>query len=282
MATEKKTDMMKMLFIGLLILNVLIGAYVAFFKQDAYSLETLKVGGRENMKMAIQLYKSDTYIQQQKSTLEQILASMGTTADTTTPTAQEDTTTPVAWDIAKFAAIAQDGYILGDKNAKVTIIEYSDLLCPYCKRHYNAQTIENLVKKYPNDVNMIFRQMPLPQLHPTAPLWAQWVVCAGKLGGSEKYYAYLAEAFKAEEFTEDNVKAIASDIGLKKSDFADCLTSEETIAAVNAQVQEGQSFGINGTPGNLVVDNAKGTYTVIAGAYPAETFEAEIAKILWN
>ncbi len=96
MATEKKTDMMKMLFIGLLILNVLIGAYVAFFKQDAYSLETLKVGGRENMKMAIQLYKSDTYIQQQKSTLEQILASMGTTADTTTPTAQEDTTTPVA------------------------------------------------------------------------------------------------------------------------------------------------------------------------------------------
>lgn len=281
MTTEKKTDMMKMLFIGLLALNVLIGAYVAFIKPSAYSLETLKVGGRENMKMAMQLYKSDMYIQQQKTTLEQILASMGTT-DTTTPTAQEDTTTPVAWDADKFAAIAQDGYILGDKDAKVTIIEYSDLLCPFCKRHYNAQTIENLVKKYPDDVNMIFRQMPLPQLHPTAPLWAQWAVCAGKLGGSESYYAYLAKAFAVEEFTEDNVKAIASDIGLKKSAFADCLTSEETIAAVTAQVQEGQSFGINGTPGNLVVDNEKGTYVVIAGAYPTEAFEAEITKILWN
>src|SRR5574344_1352094 len=118
MATEKKTDMMKMLFIGLLILNVLIGAYVAFFKPDAYSLEKLKVGGRENMKMAMQLYKSDTYIQQQKTTLEQILASMGTTDTTTDTTTQEDTTTAVAGDAAKFAAIAQDGYILGNKNAK--------------------------------------------------------------------------------------------------------------------------------------------------------------------
>jgi protein-disulfide isomerase len=51
---------------------------------------------------------------------------------------------------------------------------------------------------------------------------------------------------------------------------------------VNAQVQEGQSFGINGTPGNIVVDNAKGTYVVIAGAYPTEAFEAEITKILGN
>jgi predicted DsbA family dithiol-disulfide isomerase len=102
------------------------------------------------------------------------------------------------------------------------------------------------------------------------------------LGGSEAYYDYLAKAFAVEVFTEDNVKDIASDIGLKKSDFADCLTSEETIAAVNAQVQEGQSFGINGTPGNLVVDNEKGTYVVIAGAYPTETFEAEITKILGN
>lgn len=283
MATEKKNSMMTMLFIGLLVLNILFGAYVAFFKQDAYSLETLKVGGRENMKMAIQLYKSDTYIQQQKTTLEQILASMWTT-DTTQNAdqgaTQETTTTAVAGDAGKFAAIAQDGYILGNKNAKVTIIEYSDLLCPFCKRHYNAQTIENLVKKYPDDVNMIFRQMPLPQLHPTAPLWAQGAVCAGKLWGSESYYDYLAKAFAIEEFTEDNVKDIASTIGLKKAAFADCLTSEETIAAVNAQVQEGQSFGINGTPGNLVVDNEKWTYTVVAGAYPTETFEAEINKIL--
>lgn len=122
--------------------------------------------------MAMQLYKSDMYKEQQATTLQQILGSMDQAGaeDTTAPTAAEDTTTATQGDASKFAAIAQNGYILGNKDAKITIIEYSDLLCPFCKRHYDAQTIENLVKKYPDDVNMIFRQMPLPQLHPTAPI----------------------------------------------------------------------------------------------------------------
>lgn len=175
MLTEKKYGTMKIIFIALLALNVLFGVYIAFFKKDAYRLETLKVGGAENMKLAVQLYNADTYKQQQKSTLEQILGSMGTTtptaaqADTTTPASTADTT-PVTADASKFAAIEKDGYIKGNKNARITIIEYSDMLCPFCKRHYNAQTIENLIAKYPNDVNMVFRQMPLPQLHPTAPI----------------------------------------------------------------------------------------------------------------
>ena len=127
------------------------------------------------MKLAVQLYQADTYKKQQTATLEQILGSMktaGTTdskpTDTTPPAA--DTTTATQGDTTKFAAIEKDGYILGKKDARISIIEYSDLLCPFCKRHYSAQTIENLVKKYPNDVNMVFRQMPLPQLHPTAPI----------------------------------------------------------------------------------------------------------------
>ena len=285
MTTEKKHENMKMIFIGLLVLNVLFGIYIAFFKHDALWLETLKVWGDENMKLAVQLYQADSYKQQQKSTLEQILGSMNTATGTTT-TQQAPTPTPQAnapttqGDAAKFAAIEKDGYIKGNKNARITVIEYSDLVCPFCKRHFAAQTIENLVAKYPNDVNMEFRNMPLPQLHPTAPIWAQGAICAGKLGGIDKYYAYIAEAFKAADFTEDSTTAIGVGIGLNKAKFASCLTSPETIATVNSQVQEGQWFGINGTPGNLIVDNQKGTYTLIAGAYPIATFEAEVNKIL--
>jgi predicted DsbA family dithiol-disulfide isomerase len=127
---------------------------------------------------------------------------------------------------------------------------------------------------------MVFRQMPLPQLHPTAPIGAQGAVCVGKLAGADKFYAYLEKAFAAPEFTEANVTDMAVSLGLNKASFATCLTSPETIATVNAQVQEGQGFGINGTPGNLVVDNQKGTSTLIAGAYPIETFVAEVNKIL--
>jgi hypothetical protein len=76
MTTEKKYENMKMFVIILLVLNVLLGVYIAFFKTDAYALETLKAGGAENMNLAVQLYKSPVYIQQQKSTLEQLLSSM--------------------------------------------------------------------------------------------------------------------------------------------------------------------------------------------------------------
>ena len=282
---EKKPSNLMMVIASLLVLNLLLVLYIGFFKRDALWLETLKVGGEENMQLATQLYNSDTYKQQQKTTLDQILGTVNKGTDTTAqaaqPTAQtpDDTGTPVAAK-DKLAAIEKDGYVKGTKNAKITIIEYSDLICPFCKRHYNAKTIENLLVKYPNDVNMIFRQMPLAQLHPTAPLWAQGAVCVGKMAGADKFYSYLDEAFKANDFTEANVTDIAVGLGLDKTNFASCLTSPETIATVNSQIQEWQGFGVNGTPGNLVVDNTKGTFVLIAGAYPIETFVAEVDKIL--
>lgn len=96
MTTEKKYENMKMLVIILLVLNLLLGVYVAFFKNDALWLETLKAWGTENMVKAEQLYTSPAYIQQQKTTLDQILGSMNTptvtpTVDTTTPTVDATT-----------------------------------------------------------------------------------------------------------------------------------------------------------------------------------------------
>jgi len=74
--TSLKIDTMKIGIVALLALNVLLGVYIAFIKPGAYSLEAMKAWGRENMKMAQQLYQSDVYIQQQKMTLEQILGSI--------------------------------------------------------------------------------------------------------------------------------------------------------------------------------------------------------------
>ena len=76
MAKSTQNETTKIIIIALLVLNILFGVYIAFIKPDAYSLETLKVWGKENMNMATQLYKSDMYKDQQKSTLEQILGSM--------------------------------------------------------------------------------------------------------------------------------------------------------------------------------------------------------------
>lgn len=272
---------MNNILIVLLVFNAIFGIYVAFIKPDAYSLEILKVWGKENMNMATQLYKSDMYKDQQKSTLEQILVSMDETAPIAEEVSTEDAPA-LTLEGDMLTNLTKGEYILGNKNARISIIEYSEFICPFCKRHYNDQTLENLVNKYPDDVNMIFKQFPIAQLHPTAPLGAQGAVCAWKLGGTDTFYKYIKEAFAANvnDFTEDSVVALAKKVWLSTSKFVDCLTSEDTIAEVNASIQEAQSFGINGTPGNLVVDNENGTYVVIAGAYPTEAFEAEIIKML--
>jgi len=98
MTLEKKYENMKVFIIVLLILNVLLWVYIAFFKRDALWLETLKAGWTENMKMAQQLYNSPAYIQQQKSTLDQILWSIQQAwqqaANTTAPTTAQPEVQP--------------------------------------------------------------------------------------------------------------------------------------------------------------------------------------------
>ena len=82
------------------------------------------------------------------------------------------------------------------------------------------------------------------------------------------------------DFTEDNLTDLAKQLKINTSKFTSCLTSTDTIAQVNAEIDEAKSFGINGTPGNLIIDNTNGTYVVIAGAYPIDAFVAEIDKML--
>lgn len=91
--TTKKEENMKMLVIVLLVLNLLLSIYIGFFKRDALWLETLKAWGSANMNMAQQLYTSPAYIQQQKTTLDQILGSMNQAQPTVQAQPTTDTTT---------------------------------------------------------------------------------------------------------------------------------------------------------------------------------------------
>ena len=103
------------------------------------------------------------------------------------------------------------------------IVEYSDILCPFCQRHYNAKTIENIVDA-DSTVGMVFKNMPIAALHPTAPIGAKGVECAGKIAGTKAFYTFLEKAFTYTTFNNDNVTEIAKAIGLDKNEFAACFT----------------------------------------------------------
>ncbi len=197
-----------------------------------------------------------------------------------------------------------DDPVRGDKNAKITIIEYSDYQCPFCERFYTG-TLPQLEEQYikTGKVKLVYKDYPLRQIHPQAQKAAEAANCALE---QNKYWEYHDELFKKNPEWSGNDKAIdmfkqiAKDLKLDSKKFDSCL-DKGTTAEIDNDLSEGSNAGISGTPGFYViaekskvnVDALKGmdngqslVYTEsedgkyvqfkIAGAYPFETFKAVI------
>lgn len=161
--------------------------------------------------------------------------------------------------------------IRGKKNAKVTLIEYSDFECPFCLRH--VATIEQALKDYPNDVRVVYRHFPL-SFHPEAQKAAEAAECAGKQG---KFWEMHDEIFKANEAKTMSVakwKEVAGNLKLNGAKFDKCLDSGETAAKIANDTNEGSAAGVGGTPGTFV--NGQ----LVEGAVPYATFKQIIEQRL--
>lgn len=278
---KKKTfkldgDNSKIIIIVLLAINLLLALYISFFKKDALWLEILKSGWRENFTLVEKLYNNENFKDQQAQTLAQVLGSMeGETANETASTDAK------ILDQTTMDSILKDTYIKWNENARFIIFEYSDLLCPFCQRHHNDQTLQKVQEKYPNDVALIFKNMPLVQLHPTAPLWAEAAECAGKIGGSEAFYSYVDKAFIQSNFDNDNILALAKEVGLNSSRFTTCIKNGEFKSKIDSIWEEARTiFGINGTPGNVILDKETWKYVIVNWAYPFEKFDEEVQNLM--
>lgn len=89
--------------------------------------------------------------------------------------------------------VSRDDHILGDINAEIIIVEYSDLDCPFCKVFHN--TMHQVVEKSEGKVAWVYRHYPIPQLHPNAPKKAEETECAWELGGNEAFWKYTDKVF---------------------------------------------------------------------------------------
>lgn len=180
-----------------------------------------------------------------------------------TPTAQDPTApTPPAGPVK--AVDEQNDHIKGNKNAKVTMIEYSDFECPFCLRH--VATVEQALKDYPNDVRLVYRHFPL-SFHPEAQKAAEASECAGKQG---KFWEMHDEIFKANSAGTMSVakwKEIARTLKIDGNAFDKCLDSGETAAKIAQDENEGAAAGVAGTPGTFV--NGE----LVEGAVPYASFK---------
>ncbi len=168
-------------------------------------------------------------------------------------------------------------YVRGNKNAPVTVIEYSDMECPFCKKFHPAML--KVMQEYEGKVNWVYRHFPL-SFHPSAQKAAEAVECVGKLGGAKKYWSFIDKIFESvtpasgSGFQLDKLAPLAKEVGVSESKFKTCLDSGEMAAKVQADMQEGAGFGVNGTPTSFV------NGTPVEGAVPFESLKAAIDAAL--
>lgn len=160
----------------------------------------------------------------------------------------------------------------GDKNAPVTIVEFSDFQCPYCGRFY-SQTYTQIREQYikTGKVKVYFRNFPL-SFHENAQKAAEAVECAGEQG---KFWEMHDKLFENQDKLDvASLKQYAKDLKLDTTKFNTCLDSGKMASKVQKDFSDGSSFGVSGTPSFFI--NGK----LLVGAQPFSAFQQEIEAAL--
>jgi protein-disulfide isomerase len=162
--------------------------------------------------------------------------------------------------------VSADGPSRGPKDAAVTIVEFADFQCPFCRSM--APLLKQLLDKYPREVRLVYRQLPLSDMHPDALNAAKASLCAGEQGRFwEMHDALFADP---SALSLDALKKTAERLKMKPLPFAACLESEKTAAAMKADSQAALDYGVAGTPGLFI----NGRF--INGAVPYEQLVATV------
>ncbi len=171
-----------------------------------------------------------------------------------------------------------DSYSLGDPDAPVTIVEYTDFQCPFCSRHYEQSFIqikENFIDK--GLVYYVFKDFPLTNIHPQAVKAAEAARCAGDQDAYGKMHGQLFSAqgeWSGRSNASDLFVGYAEELNLDSAEFAACLESGQYEAAVMQDLDEGVQLGVNGTPAFFINGHS------MSGAQPYTIFEQAINQFL--
>lgn len=155
---------------------------------------------------------------------------------------------------------------IGPPDAPITLIVFSDYLCPYCRTL--SQTLEQLTARFPNDVRLIYRHFPIQRN--SQPL-AQAALCAADQGRFAQYHHQL---FTLSGNVADQLDQAAEQVGLELAPFRECVQSGRHAARIAEDVKEGQRLAIQGTP-TLFLNGVR-----LRGAQSLERLEASVREAL--
>ena len=178
-----------------------------------------------------------------------------------------------------------DDPMKGNPNAPITIIEFSDYECPFCERFY-ANTLPLIEENYINTgkVNFVYRDFPIQSIHRNAATAAVAAECADDQNSFWSFHDMIFENRgiwgKLDGINLLNeFEQYAVTLGLNSEEFDACLESGKYFDEVRKDLQDGQKYGITGTPGFFIGNDEIG-YTLVSGAQPYQNFEKILDEML--
>ena len=177
--------------------------------------------------------------------------------------------------------------IIGNPNAPITIIEFSDFQCPFCAK-FHIQTLPKIIDEYIKEgtVKLVFRDFPIQSIHSNALPASLAAECANEQGKFKEMHDKLFD--KQNEWNNKNIDNViilfnqyALEIGLEEEKFDSCLRHGKYVEEIQKDLNDGRTYGISGTPG-FFIGNDKIGFVELKGAQPFESFKKVIDSQLKN
>jgi protein-disulfide isomerase len=173
--------------------------------------------------------------------------------------------------VVRYDVPVDDDPVLGPADAPITIIEFSDYECPYC-RQWHTQVYQQLIDAYGDQIRFVYRDFPLESIHPNANSAAQAANCANEQG---EFWAYHDLLFGMElDLGEDTYLQYASQLDLDQAAFKACLDSGRYQEEVQADFDFAANLGVRSTPTFFINGIA------VVGAQPFDIFQQVIEREL--
>ncbi len=178
--------------------------------------------------------------------------------------------------------VTADDHVLGNPNAPIKIVEYSDLDCPFC-RTFNA-TMKQVMAVYGQSgkVAWVYRHFPIVELHPNAPTLAEAAECVAELGGNDAFWKFVDGVFTSpilnDHFDMSKLESIVAVSGVPVGTFSICLSSGKYKDKVAGEFKDATAAGGQGTPHNIIIS---GSETIpVPGSQPYATVKSIIDTLL--
>ena len=176
---------------------------------------------------------------------------------------------------------ADDDPVIGNPDAPITIIEFTDFQCPFCAR-FHTQTLPLILEEYieQGKVKLVVRDFPIQSIHPNAVAASVASECANEQGKVKEMHDmlfYNQNEWNKQE-TGDALSLFSqygAEIQLEQKTFDSCLTSGKYLEEIKKDLDDGRDYGVEGTPGFFIGNDQIG-YVELKGAQPFDSFKKVI------